>query len=71
MVTERNLDFNKLSIQEKYSQLVRVKEIMERYGMEEGWMRWDYGNMNVYQGDVEEGVYIKIGWVRLWVAAFW
>jgi hypothetical protein len=33
-------------------------------------MRWDGDIMRFYDGEVEHGVFVEIGWVRFWVKAF-
>ena len=70
MSSFNELDFNDLSTQRKYSELVGVLDVMQRYNRTEGWMRWDGDKVRFYDGEVDGGVYIKVGWIRFWVAAF-
>ena len=62
--------FNELSVERKYAELVGVLEVMVRYNRVEGWMRWDGDKVRLYDGEVDGGVYVKVGWIRFWVAAF-
>lgn len=62
--------FNELSVERKYAELVGVLEVMGRYNRVEGWMRWDGDKVRLYDGEVDGGVYVKVGWIRFWVAAF-
>lgn len=62
--------FNELSVERKYAELVGVLEVMGKYGRNEGWMRWDGDKVRFYDGEVDGGVYVEVGWVRFWVAAF-
>jgi hypothetical protein len=64
------MDFNSLDVTQKYNELVRVLNTMEKYNRTNGWMRWDGDKMRFYDSEVEEGVFVEIGWVRFWVAAF-
>ena len=62
--------FNELSVERKYAELLGVLEVMVRYNRVEGWMRWDGDKVRLYDGEVDGGVYVKVGWIRFWVAAF-
>ena len=64
------MDFNDLDSSQKYNELVRVFETMERYNRTSGWMRWDGDIMRFYDDKVEDGAYVEIGWLKLWVLAF-
>ena len=64
------MQFNDLTDQQKYTELVRVFNTMQQYNLKEGWMRWDGDIMRVYTGKVDDGVYVQIGWIRFWVAAY-
>ena len=70
MESFNELGFNELSVERKYVELVGVLEVMGKYGRVEGWMRWDGDKVRFYDGEVDGGVYIKVGWIRFWVAAF-
>jgi hypothetical protein len=63
------MDFNSLDVTQKYNELVRVLNTMEKYNRTNGWMRWDGDIMRFYDSEVEEGAFVEIGWVRLWVSA--
>jgi len=62
--------FNELSVERKYAELLGVLEVMVRYNRVDGWMRWDGDKVRLYDGEVDGGVYVKVGWIRFWVAAF-
>jgi hypothetical protein len=62
------MDFNDLDVSQKYNELVRVLRTMEQYNRENGWMRWDGDVMRFYDAEVEDGVFVNIGWVRFWVS---
>jgi len=62
--------FNELSVERKYAELVGVLEVMEKYNRADGWMRWDGDKVRLYDGEVDGGVYVVVGWVRFWVLAF-
>ncbi len=64
------MDFNSLSHKERHNELVRVLDTMQRYNRTEGWMRWDGDIMCFYDGEVEEGCYVEIGWVKFWVDSY-
>lgn len=64
------MDFNDLEPEQKYKNLVGIMHTMQQYNRTSGWMRWDGDKMRFYDGEVEDGVYVEIGWVRFWVAAF-
>lgn len=64
------MDFNDLDDAQKYKELVRVLKTMQQYNRTNGYMRWDGDIMRFYDGEVEDGVYVEIGWLRLWVSAF-
>jgi hypothetical protein len=63
------MDFNDLDVTEKYKNLVGVLQTMERYNRTNGWMRWDGDKVRFYDSEVEDGVFVEIGWVRFWVSA--
>ena len=66
-----NMDgFNELSVERKYSELVGVLEVMERYNRVDGWMRWDGDRVRLYDSEVDGGVYVVVGLVRFWVESF-
>jgi hypothetical protein len=65
-----NMDFNSLSHKERHNELVRVLDTMQRYNRTEGWMRWDGDIMRFYDGEVEEGCYVEIAWVKFWVDSY-
>ena len=60
------MDFNDLDVTQKYNELVRVLETMSKYNQTNGWMRWDGDIMRFYNGEVEDGVYVEFGWLKLW-----
>lgn len=62
------MDFNELDVTQKYNELVRVLQTMERYNRTSGWMRWDGDIMRFYDGEVEDGAYVEIGWLKFWVS---
>ena len=62
--------FNELTVERKYAELVGVLEVMEKYNRSDGWMRWDGDKVRLYDGEVDGGVYVVVGWVRFWVLAF-
>ena len=64
------MDFNDLDTSQKYNELVRVFETMKRYNRTSGWMRWDGDIMRFYDGEVEDGAYVEIDWLKFWVLAF-
>jgi hypothetical protein len=64
------MEFNDLPVNEKYQHLVGVLKTMQSYNRENGWMRWDGDKLRFYDGEVEDGVYMEIGWLKFWVAAF-
>jgi hypothetical protein len=65
------MDFNDLDMTQKYNELVRVFETMERYNRTNGWMRWDGDIMRFYDGKVDDGCYIELSWLKLWISEFW
>ncbi len=70
MESFNDLGFNELSVDRKYAELVGVLEVMQKYNRVDGWMRWDGDKVRFYDGEVDGGVYIKVEWIRFWVAAF-
>ena len=64
------MDFNNLDSEKKYNELVRVLKTMQRYNRTDGWMRWDGDIMRFYDGEVEDGCFVEIGWLKFWVSAF-
>jgi hypothetical protein len=64
------MEFNDLDVTQKYDNLVGILKVMQQYNRTDGYMRWDGDKMRFYDGEVEDGVHVKIEWVRFWVAAF-
>lgn len=63
------MEFNDLDVTQKYNEWVRLLKTMESYKRTNGYARWDGDKMRFYDGEVEDGVYVEIGWVRFWVLA--
>ena len=63
------MDFNDLDVTQKYDELVRVLNTMQKHNRTMGWMRWDGDIMRFYDNEVEEGVFVELGWVKFWVSA--
>jgi len=66
------MDFNSLSHKERYNELVRVLEIMQRYNRTSGYMRWDGDQMRFYDSKTndENSSYVEISWVKFWVDSY-
>jgi hypothetical protein len=58
------MDFNDLELEQKYVEFCRVLKTMEQYNRKSGWMRWDGDIMRFYDGEVEDGAFVHIGFVR-------
>lgn len=62
------MDFNELDITQKYNEFVRVLNTMQQYNRTRGWIRWDGDIMRFYDGQVEDGAYVEIDYLRSWVS---
>ena len=65
------MEWNDLDTTQKYNELVRVLSTMERYNRTSGWIRWDGDIMRFYDGEVDNGYYIELSWLKLWISEFW